>query len=93
MLEREEAEEITILMRMAQEIDFSRPDPWREKLNFRAKAAIRRGLLDEEMYQTLVDYISMRLTLRREDRERVKRHEAHYWAAVGLDSRNASTSD
>lgn len=78
MLEREEAEEITILMRMAQEIDFSKPDPVAGELNFRAKAAIRRGLLDEEMYQTLVDYISMRLSLRREDRERVKRHKANY---------------
>jgi hypothetical protein len=75
MLEREEAEEITILMRMAQEIDFTRPDPVAGELNLRAKAAIRRGLLDEEMYQTLVDYISMRLTLRADDRERVKRHK------------------
>ena len=78
MLEREEAEEITILMRMAHEIDFTRPDPVAGELNFRAKAAIRRGLLDEEMYQTLVDYISLRLTLRGEDRERVKRHQANY---------------
>lgn len=78
MLEREEAEEITILMRMAHEIDFTRPDPVAAELNSRAKKAIRRGLLDEEMYQTLVDYISMRLTLRGEDRERVKRHRANY---------------
>lgn len=78
MLEREEAEEITILMRMAQEIDFSRPDPVAGELHYRAKAAIRRGLLEEEMYQTLVDYIFMRLKVRDEDRERVKRHKANY---------------
>lgn len=77
MREREEAEEITIQMRMAQEIDFSRPDPVAGELNIRAKLAIRSGLLDPEMYQTLVDYISMRLKLRADDRERVKRHKAH----------------
>lgn len=77
MREREEAEEITIQMRMAQEIDFSRPDPVAGELNIRAKLAIQRGLLDPEMYQTLVDYIIMRLKLRAEDRERVKRHKEH----------------
>ena len=77
MREREEAEEITILMRMAQEIDFGRPDPVAGELHVRVKRAIQRGLLDPEMYQTVVDYISLRLKVRDEDRERVKRHKAH----------------
>lgn len=92
MLEREEAEEITIQMRMAQEIDFSRPDPVAGELNIRAKAAIRRGLLDEEMYQTLVDYISMRLKLRADDRERVKRHKASCRSETSANSERPSSN-